>query len=362
MLNEIGLMMIKGIGGKNARSLINHFGSAADVFKANKAQLQKIAGIGSKTADSILNKDTFNRAEQELKFIEKYKIEPLFYTSKKYPKRLLNCTDAPTLLYFKGKANLNQQKVVAVVGTRNATNYGKAFCEQLIEGLKNHGILVVSGLAYGIDIAAHQAAIHHDLDTIGVLGHGLDRIYPALHRPIAEQMIKNGGLLTEFPSETIPDRQNFPKRNRIIAGMADAIIVVEATKTGGALITAEIANSYNKDVFAVPGRLNDEFSDGCNFLIKTNRAHMLTRPEDVEYIMGWFDILPEKKSVTPELALNLNVEEQKIFDLIKSKDGIAIDDLQNLLDMPQSKLTMALLNLEMQSVIISLPGKVYRVN
>nr|MBC7614283.1 DNA-protecting protein DprA [Pseudopedobacter sp.] len=362
MLDEIGLMMIKGIGGITARSLISYFGSASEVFKANKAQLQKIAGIGSKTANSILNKDTFNRAEQELKFIEKYKIEPLFYTSKKYPKRLLNCVDAPTLLYFKGKANLNQQKVVAVVGTRNATNYGKAFCEQLIEGLKNHGILVVSGLAYGIDIAAHQAAIHHDLQTVGILGHGLDRIYPALHRSFAEQMVKNGGLLTEFPSETIPDRQNFPKRNRIIAGMADAVIVVEATKTGGALITAEIANSYNKDVFAVPGKVSDEFSDGCNFLIKTNRAHMLTRPEDIEYIMGWFDKEPAKRSITPELALNLNAEDQKIVDLIKSKDGIAIDDLQNLLAMPQSKLTMALLNLEMQSIIISLPGKVYRMN
>lgn len=362
MLNELALTMIKGIGDITIRNLIARFGTADEIFKARKQQLEVISGIGSKTAELIINHSSFERAEKELRFIEKYKIQPLFITSDAYPKRLRNCVDAPALLYFKGKANLNQQKVVAVVGTRNATAYGKAFCAELIAGLQHHGVLVVSGLAYGIDIAAHQSALHQQLPTVGVLGHGLDRIYPAVHRKIAEQMLVHGGLLTEFPSETNPDRQNFPKRNRIIAGMADAIVVVEAARTGGALITAEIANSYNKDVFAVPGRINDEFSDGCNFLIKTNRANMLTRAEDIEYIMGWFDDIAPKRTQTPELPLDLSAEDLKIVEAIKDADAIAIDDLQVKLRMPQSKLAMALLNLEMQSIIISLPGKIYRIN
>lgn len=362
MLNELALTMIKGIGDITIRNLISHFGTTEEIFKARKQQLEAVPGIGVKTAELIINHSSFERAEKELKFIEKYKIQPLFITSDAYPKRLRNCVDAPVLLYFKGKANLNQQKVVAVVGTRNATAYGKAFCEELMSGLQHHGILVVSGLAYGIDVSAHQGALHQQLPTIGVLGHGLDRIYPAVHRRVAEQMLANGGLLTEFPSETNPDRQNFPKRNRIIAGMADAVIVVEATRTGGALITAEIANSYNKDVFAVPGRINDEYSDGCNFLIKTNRANMLTRAEDIEYMMGWFDGIVEKGTQAPELPFNLSAEDQKIVEAIKKADAIAIDDLQVELGIPQSKLAMALLSLEMQSIIISLPGKVYRMN
>lgn len=362
MLNELALTMIKGIGDITIRNLISRFGTAEEIFKAKRHQLEAIPGIGAKTAELIINHSSFERAEKELGFIEKYKIQPLFITSEAYPKRLRNCVDAPVLLYFKGKANLNQQKVVAVVGTRNATSYGKALCEELMAGLQYHGVLVVSGLAYGIDVAAHQAALHQQLPTIGVLGHGLDRIYPAVHRKVAEQMLANGGLLTEFPSETNPDRPNFPKRNRIIAGMADAVVVVEATRTGGALITAEIANSYNKDVFAVPGRINDEFSDGCNFLIKTNRANMLTRAEDLEYIMGWFDGITPKRTQTPELPLNLNTDEQKIVEAIKQAEAIAIDDLQIKLGMQQSKLAMTLLDLEMQSIIISLPGKIYRIN
>ncbi|MEO5911952.1 MAG: DNA-processing protein DprA [Pelobium sp.] len=362
MLHEIALTMVKGIGDITIRSLVSYCGSAEEVFSSKKQHLLKIPGIGSKTADLIIHHSSFERAEQELNFIAKYKIEPLFFTSENYPKRLRNCYDAPSMLYFKGKANLNQQKIISIVGTRNATAYGKSFCDKLIAGLKSHNLLVASGLAYGIDVAAHKASIANDVTTVGVLGHGLDRIYPAIHRPVAEKMLSNGGLLTEFPSETNPDRQNFPKRNRIIAGMADAVIVIEATRKGGALITAEIANSYNKDVFALPGRADDEFSDGCNFLIKTNRALLITKVEDLEYIMGWFDNSSQKKNLEPQLFLDLNEEDQKIVKVIQENESIAIDDLQLKLNMPQSKLAMALLNLEMQSVIISLPGKVYRLN
>lgn len=363
MLHEIALTMVKGIGGVTIRNLLSYCGNPEEIFKTKKHHLEKIPGIGSKIADIIVNHSSFSRAEQELRFTERYKIQPLFITSDDYPKRLRNCTDAPVLLYFKGKANLNNQKVLAVVGTRNATLYGKQFCDKLIEQLKPYNLLVVSGLAYGIDVAAHKASLDYDVANIGVLGHGLDRIYPSLHRPIAERMLENGGLLTEFTSETNPDRPNFPKRNRIIAGMADATLVIEATKTGGALITAEIANSYNRDVFAVPGRVDDEFSSGCNFLIKTNRANLLNRVEDLEYIMGWYKE-DTPKSVDKQLQVlpNLNSEEQKIYQAIKEHDTIAIDDLQVVLNMPQSKLALALLGLEMQSVIVSLPGKVYKIN
>jgi len=362
MLHEIALTFVKGIGDVTIRSLVSYCGSAEGVFKTKQSLLEKIPGIGPKTAQSIVKHAVFERAEQELAFIDKYKIEPLFYTDKNYPKRLKNCADSPALLYFKGKADLNNQKIIAIVGTRNATNYGKAFCEKLIDGLKDHNALIVSGLAYGIDVASHKFAVTMQQTTVGVLGHGLDRIYPALHRSVAESMLANGGLLTEFPSQTNPDRQNFPKRNRIIAGMADAIIVVEAAKKGGALITAEIANSYNKDVFALPGRLDDEFSEGCNFLIKTNRANLITRPADVEYIMGWELNIKSPKKQEPTLFTDLSKEELEIVKIIKAEASIAIDDLQLRLNMAQSKLAMYLLNLEMQSIIIALPGRVYRLN
>lgn len=363
MLYEIALTFIKGIGDVTIRSLLSHFGSAEEIFKANKHSLMKIPGIGEKTARSILDHQAFDRAEEELKFIERYKIQPLFIGHKDYPKRLLNCDDAPFMLYYKGNADLNKRKVLAVVGTRNATPYGIQFCDTLISGLKSHDMLVVSGLAYGIDIASHKAALAHGLPTIGVLGHGLDRIYPALHRKTAEQMLEQGGLLTEFPSASNPERANFPRRNRIIAGMADAVIVVEATRTGGALITAEIANTYNKDVFAVPGRVDDEFSEGCNFLIKTNRASVLTRPEDIEYIMGWFEA--DKKTVANnqlKMPLNLTADEQKIVALIMENDQMGIDEIQFSLNLSQSKVAFTLLNLEMNGVLISLPGKRYRLN
>lgn len=362
ILHKIALTLIKGIGDITIKSLIGYCGSAEEVFETKKGLLERIPGIGSKTAALILAKNTFDRAEVEMQFIEKYKIQPLFFTDKLYPKRLNNCYDSPAMLYFKGMADLNNQKVIAVVGTRNATSVGKVFCDKLIAGLQQHSLLVASGLAYGIDIAAHKAALNYKVPTVGVLGHGLDRIYPALHRSYAEKMLEEGGLLTEFPSQTNPDRSNFPKRNRIIAGMADAVIVVEAAKKGGALITAEIANSYNRDVFAVPGRLDDEFSEGCNFLLKTNRANLLTKVEDIEYLMGWLDQKLGRKRVQPTLFLDLNPEEQKIIDLIINLGAIAFDDLQMQLNVSQSKLALTLLNLEMQSIIVSLPGKVYRLN
>lgn len=360
--HQIALTFIPGIGDVTARSLLEHFGSAEEIFKASKKTLSEVPGIRKKAVDAILKKEGFERAEKELRFIEKFKIQLLFYTDEVYPKRLKNCYDAPVLLYYKGRADLNSSKIVSIVGTRNATAYGKELTQKLVEALKPHQVIIVSGLAHGIDGIAHKACIKHEIPTIGVMGHGLDRIYPAAHRSLAEKMLDKGGLLTEFPSETNPDRENFPKRNRIVAGLADAAIIVEAGLKGGALITAELANSYNRDVFAFPGSVNDEFSAGCNYLIKTNRANLITGIKDLEYMLGWAaNDLETVKPKQVSLKLNLSEDEQAVVNVLESKGTIGIDDLSLLTKLPQSRLAVTILGLEMQGIVVSLPGKVYKL-
>lgn len=345
----------------NARNLLSYCGSAEDVFTAKVSSLINIPGIGSVIAKAIRQKASLERAEKELAFIDKYKIQTFFITDPSFPARLKNCSDAPLLLYFKGEANLNSSKVISVVGTRNSTDYGKEICRQLIAGLNLHKPLIVSGLAYGIDSIAHKECLKHSLPTVGVLGHGLDRIYPAVHRSLAEKMLSCGGLLTEFPSTTNPDRENFPKRNRIIAGMSDATVVVEASIKGGALITADLANSYNRDVFAYPGNIHEEFSAGCNFLIKTNRANLISRVEDLEYILGWTESKAKQSKPQLSLMLNLTSDEQTIADILTEKGSIAVDELAIQSRMAQSKLAVTILGMEMQGIIICLPGKHYKL-
>lgn len=345
----------------HGRNLLSYCGSAEEVFKAKASSLTLIPGIGEVTARAIKRYSDFDRAELEISFIEKYKIKTLFITDKEYPSRLKNCVDAPILLYFKGETNFNTSKVISVVGTRNATEYGKEICRQLIADLAVHKPLVVSGLAYGIDSAVHKECVRNSIQTVGILGHGLDRIYPAAHRSLAQSMLECGGLLTEFPSSTNPDRENFPKRNRIIAGLADATIVVEASIKGGALITAELANSYNRDVFAYPGRINEEYSTGCNFLIKTNRANLITKVADLEYLLNWSDVKTEHSRPQLSLMLNLSADEQKIADILSEKGSIAIDELAIQSRMAQSKLAVTILGMEMQGIIASMPGKVYKL-
>lgn len=360
-LHKIALTFIKSIGPVMAKNLLAYCGSAEAVFKASKNQLLQIPNLGEKTAEAILTTNALERAEEELKFVEKHGIEVLFFTDDNYPKRLKNCIDAPILLYFKGKADFNHPRIVSVVGTRNATDYGKLICKQLCEVLAPYQVMVVSGLAYGIDVATHKECLQHDIATVGVLGHGLDRLYPAAHKVVSQKMVLNGGLLSEYPTLTNPDRQNFPMRNRIIAGLADATVVVEASIKGGALITAEIANSYNRDVFAYPGRTNDVFSEGCNFLIKTNRAGLINNAHDLIYYLGWDDKLPQtKKETQTTLCLDLTPNEQKIVTALQA-GALAIDDLCLSLNMQQSKLAIVLLTLEMQGIIVSLPGKVYKM-
>jgi DNA processing protein len=361
LIHKIALTLIKSVGHIHAKKLLDHFGTAEAVFKASKEQLIEINGIGEVIANLILQSDALSEAEREIAFLKKHRIKVLFYSDDDYPQRLKNCHDAPILLYYKGNADLNHPRIISVVGTRKATAYGRQLCQQLAETLAPYNVIIVSGLAYGIDVASHKESLVHNIPTVGVMAHGLDRIYPALHKQLARKMVLNGGLLTEFLPNTNPEKENFPKRNRIIAGLSDATIVVEATGKGGALITADIANSYNRDVYAFPGRTTDPFSEGCNFLIKTNRAALINHAKDLVYYLGWDDLLPEKEGIQVQLPIKLSKDEQKVILLLKDA-SLRIDELAICLNVNQSKLAMVLLNLEMHGILISLPGKVYKLN
>ncbi len=360
LLYQIALTKVSGVGPVVGRHLISHFGSAEAVFSTPKKTLMSLPGIGNRIADGISAAGPLQEAEKELHFVEKHGIQVLFWGNDDYPKRLAECADAPLLLYYRGNTDLNRSRTISIVGTRNATAYGKSICAEFIRDLAPYNVAVISGLAYGIDTHAHRNALSHGIPTIGVLGHGLDRIYPATNREMAAKMLDCGGLLTEFPSGTNPDRQNFPMRNRIIAGLADVTVVVEAAAKGGALITAEIANTYNRDVCAFPGNLEQEFSAGCNYLIKTNRAHLITGVKDLKYLMNW-EI--EQKPMQPkqlQLHVSLDTSGQQAYDIIHAGGQTAIDELSRQLRWPQSKLAITLLELEMKGVIVALPGKVYR--
>jgi DNA processing protein len=358
---KIAISLLPSIGDILAKRLVSYCGSAEAVFKEKKTILEKIPGIGNFHANAVINHAVFARAEEEITFIEKNNITPVFYLDKEYPKRLTHCEDSPVLLYFKGNCNFNSEKVISIVGTREATEYGKQLCERLISDLAVHQPIIVSGLAYGIDICAHKAALDNGLSTVCGLAHGLDKIYPPLHRSTAEKMLEHGGWLTDFMSNVKPDRENFPRRNRIVAGMSDATIVIESKVGGGSLITADIANSYNRDVFAFPGRVDDECSVGCNNLIKQNKAALIQSAADIVYIMGW----EQKKNNAPiqkQLFVELNKEEEVVVNVIKEKTSITIDDLCLICKMPMSKVSGLLLTLEFSGIVKSLPGKMYRLN
>lgn len=364
LLHQVALTFIKNIGPILAKSMVSRFGDAEEVFRQSKDALTQARGVGTKTVNLADFKEALKKAEQELKFIDTHKIDVLYYTDPRYPRKLKICHDSPLLLYAKGNANLNAQRIISIVGTRNATDYGRNLCKQLIEELQEYNILIVSGLALGIDTAAHRESVYLNVPTVGVLGHGYDKMYPSQNRQLAEKMQENGGLLTEYASGTIPNRENFPQRNRIVAGMADATVVVEAGLKGGALITAEIANSYNRDVFAFPGRLGDEYSEGCNFLIRNNKAALLTCVADLAYSLGW-EKNTEAKGAPEQLLLpiDLSAQERAVYEIIQQhKSPLAIDDLSIKANMPMSLLAMTLLDMELQGFIRSLPGKMYKVN
>ncbi|OFY86614.1 MAG: DNA protecting protein DprA [Bacteroidetes bacterium RIFCSPLOWO2_12_FULL_31_6] len=359
---KIALSLIPNIGDIRAKRLVAYCGSVDAVFEEKKSALEKIPGIGSSVANDVLNHTIFDRAEEEILFIEKNNITPLFYLDKNYPKRLTHCEDSPILLYFKGNTNLNAKKTISIVGTRDATDYGKTICEKLIADLAIHHVTIVSGLAYGIDICAHRAALENNLPTICALAHGLDKMYPSVHKTTAEKMLENGGWLSDFTSKTIPDRENFPRRNRIVAGISDATIVIESKKGGGSLITANIANSYNRDVFAFPGKVNDVCSEGCNNLIKQNKAALIQSAADIVYILGWEESKISKNPIQKQLFVELKAEEEILVTILKENNSTTIDDLCFAANMPMSKVSALLLTLEFSGIVKSLHGKMYKLN
>ena len=362
LLHQIALSLVPNIGAVQARILVDHFGEAPAIFKAKKTLLDKLEGIGEIRAASIRDFSDFKRAEEEIAFIEKYKITPLFLTDKSYPQRLLNCYDPPTMLYYRGQANLNAGKIISVIGTRSKTDYGKQLTEKLLADLQEQQLLVVSGLALGVDAIAHKAALKHQLPTVAVMAHGLDKIYPPEHTVLAKDILKEqGGLLTEFKSKTKPDKHHFPSRNRVVAGMSDAIIVIETDIKGGSMITAELANGYNRDVFAFPGRTTDSKSAGCNYLIKNNKAALLTGAQDIIDALGWTENKQVPKKQQKELFIQLSPEENIIVALLKEKDAVHIDELRIKSNLNSSTVAAAILNLELQNVAASLPGKLYKL-
>ena len=361
LLYQIALTLVPNIGDVHAKALVNIYGDAQSIFKAKRKELESIEGIGTIRAGSIKAFQNFQSSEDEIAFIEKYKITPLFITDKNYPQRLLNCYDSPALLYYRGNADLNTSKIIAVVGTRNNSDYGKTVCEKIMEDLASENILVVSGLAFGIDTIAHKAALKNNLQTIGVLAHGLDRIYPAQNKTLAKQMIEHGGLLTEFISHTNPDKQNFPKRNRIVAGISDAVIIMETGKKGGSLITAELGNNYNKDVFAIPGRVNDSKSEGCNYLIKNNKAALINGANDLLEMMNWKPVDKPAVKKQRELFIELTPDEKIVVVILQQQEAVHIDEMYFKSGLSSSAVAAALLMLEMQGVVASMPGKLYKL-
>lgn len=360
LLHQISLTLIPNIGAVQAKQLLEHFGDAPSIFKAKKKDLSAVEGIGEIKAKSIKDFNQFQEAEDEIAFCKKHHIQALFLSDKNYPQRLLHCYDAPTILYYRGNADLNHTKIISIIGTRNNTDYGKLVTEELIEELQSQNILVVSGLAYGIDAVAHKASVKHHVPTVGVLAHGLDSIYPAQHKSLAKEMLLNGGLLTEFRKSTKADKHNFPRRNRIVAGMADATIVIETDVKGGSMITAELAYNYNRDLFAVPGKIHDNRSSGCLKLIQQQKAVLLSSAEQLILELGW----EEKKKQTKkqrELFIDLSPDEKIVVDILKQKETVSIDELFLKSGLSSSSIAGAILSLELQNVILSLPGKVYKL-
>lgn len=360
---QIALTFVSDVGAKTGRALHEHFGTAKDVFRAPLKELNAVSGMGEAKVKGFKDPRVFESTETELKFAAKHGVQIIsFKNDERYPKRLAQCSDGPLLLYYRGNANLDAQKIVAIVGTRKNTDYGTRLTEELVEGLQSQkDIMIVSGLAAGIDTIAHKKSLDLGIPTVGVLGHGLNKMYPASNKALAKEMLLNGGLLTEFPTFSAGDKGNFPMRNRVVAGLSDVTVVVESAAAGGALITAHMAGGYNREVAAFPGRVNDSRSAGCNDLIRTNTAAMITKADDLLDLMNWSKSKKDK-TVQKQLFINLSPEEQKIVDLLQAKDQVHADELFHSTGLSNSQLAATLLQLEMQGLIKTLPGKNYRMN
>ena len=354
----LALQRIEGVGDIMAKKLITHCGSAEAIFNTKASQLVAIDGIGRMLLKNLRDKSVFEKATLELEFIKSNEINAVYFQDENYPERLKHCIDGPLLLFTSGNINLQNRRIISIVGTRQITSYGTEFCRKLIEDLAPLDPIIVSGFAYGVDIVAHQLAIENNLQTIGVVAHGLNQIYPKTHKKYVAKVEKNGGFMTEFWSSSNPDKENFVRRNRIVAGMSEATIVIESADRGGSLITANMANDYNRDVFAVPGRVTDKYSQGCNNLIKTQKANVLTSAADLIYILNW-DIQKESKQVQKQSFVSLEEDEQKVYDYLLKTGKELMDIIALRCDFPIYKISGMLLNMELKGVIRPLPGKLF---
>lgn len=359
LLAILRLQATKNIGDITAKKLISACGSPEQIFKESLSNLLKIQGISNYAVQHIFDRKTYKKAEEELLFLKRSNYNYHYFFNDDYPYNLKHCFDAPILIFTDGNISLNTKRIISIVGTRTITNYGRNFCNKIIKELTPYQPIIVSGFAYGVDICAHKAAIDNKLQNIAVLAHGLDKIYPKAHKRYVQEINSNGGFITDFWHEESPMRENFLKRNRIVAGISIATIVIESGKKGGALVTADIANSYNRDVFAVPGRTNDEYSKGCNNLIKNNGAHILTSAEDIVAMLNW-DVY-EKKVKQTSLFVNLNKQEQQIFDYLSKEGKKHFDVIARYCNIPVYKLSSTLLEMELNGVIKPLPGKYFEV-
>lgn len=357
----VALSMLPNIGSVLAQNLLSYCGSCEQIFKLSKARLQRVPGIGAERAARIAESDVLRLADREMKFMADHHITPLFFTDENYPSRLRQCADLPVMLYYKGNANLNQVRVLGIIGTRKITDYGRQQTQQLVEALAGKGILVISGLAYGVDIQAHKACLQYGLPTVGVLGHGLQMLYPDQHKTTAKRMLEHGGLLTEFHSQEEFAPHNFPRRNRVVAGLCDALVVVESAANGGSMLTVRQATSYNREIFAVPGRLTDPMSAGCNQLIANNEAVMFSSAKDLLEVMHWTDGSAPIKSKVLELPLDLPPPARAVAEVLRGKGEVELDVLSLTVGLSSSEMAGLLLEMEMNNWIVTLPGKRYRL-
>lgn len=360
LLYTLALQRVPNLGDTSAKKLIQAVGSAEGVFKEKKSRLLRIEGIGHIKLKELRSDLQLPEAEEEVAFIEENNIEYCYFLDKNYPDGLKHCLDGPILFFQKGNIDIKNKKLISIVGTRNATTYGISFCEKLLEDIAPLNPVIISGFAYGIDITAQKKAMDLGLQTIGCLAHGFNQIYPKSHKKYVAKMEENGGFITEFWSNDSFDRNNFLKRNRIIAGISEATIVIESAEKGGSLVTADIANSYNREVFAVPGRTNDSQSQGCNNLIKSQQAHLLSSAADLIYHLGW-EIEEKKKPKQTQLFVELTDEEKIIWNYLKEKDKELLDVIALDCNLPTFKIASILLNMELKGVIRPLPGKMFQV-
>ncbi|MDV7186483.1 DNA-processing protein DprA [Lutibacter sp. TH_r2] len=359
ILYVLALQRVKGIGDINAKKLISHCGNAKNVLNEKKQILEKINGIGAFTIRHLFDKKNLIEAEKELKYLQKNKVEINYFLDENYPNKLKHCIDAPILLFRKGNIKFENQPIISIVGTRKITSYGRIFCEKLIEDLKEYNPIIVSGFAYGVDICAHKAAFKNNMQTIGVIAHGFEEMYPKSHLKYVNQVCENGGFITDFWHNDKLIRENFLKRNRIVAGLSEATIIIESAEKGGSLVTADIANSYNRDVFAVPGRTTDNFSKGCNDLIKRNKAAILNSAQDLIEMLNWQLKDEEPKLIQKQLFVDLDETEQLIYDFLFENGKELLDIIAINCEMPIQKTTSILFSMEMKGVVKPLPGKLF---